>query len=263
MSVRLEMSGHVAIVSLAAVEQRNALSRPLVAALLDALEDARARSARALVLAGDGPAFCAGADINDLLAAGWMEATPTGPTPTDVFEVLDREPRVVVAAATGAVLGGGFELTLCCDLVIAGSDAMFGLPELGHGVIPNTAMALLGRLIGQRRALELVLTRRRVAAQEALALGLVTAVVPTASARDTAVALAQEIVSGAPPGAIAAAKRGLRHGVAVDWGEVRASLGRLPRREWTEGLGAFRARRRPDYEEFWREHAAAGPVSDL
>jgi len=247
----------VAVLTLAAPEQRNALSTAIVRALLDALATPTVRAARALVLAGDGPAFCAGADIRDLLGAGWMEPDPQGPTPMDLFEAIDRESRPVIAAATGLVLGGGFELSLCCDLVVAAEDASFSLPELAHGVMPNTGLFLLGHVVGQRRALEIVLTRRRLTAAEALSFGLVNAVAPPDGTRAAAVGLARKIVTGAPPSGIAAVKRGLRRGPdAVDWDQVRASLGWLDRAEWTEGLGAFTERRRPNYEDFWRKHAA-------
>ena len=255
--VRVSVEDGIAVLVLAMPTRRNALSAALVGACLDALGQPPVRAARALVLAGDGPAFCAGADIGDLLGAGWLTANPVGPTPMDLFEAIHRDPRPVIAAATGLVLGGGFELTLCCDLVVAAADAVFAFPEIAHGVMPNTGLLLLGSLIGPRRALELVLTRRRLAAAEAFAVGLASSVEPPEATRPAAIALARRIVTGAPPTAIAAAKRSMRHGSSdIDWAFVRASLAHLSPAEWQEGLHAFTQRRQPDYDPFWRNHAA-------
>lgn len=251
MPVGVEIRGQVAVVTLDDPDRRNALSRALVAGLTAALDEAERRGARAIVLAGRGKAFSAGADIRDLLEAGWMEGRAGEPNPVDVFERLAGCDRVTVAAVGGPALGGGFELTLACDLVVASREASFAAPEIGHGVVPNTALARLAPIIGTRRALELVLTGRKLSAEEAGALGLVNALVPNGGLIEAAVALAGEIVAAASPGAIAAAKESLRRHQATDWGEVRASLARIPPAEWREGLTAFIEKRRPDYERFW------------
>lgn len=252
MTVRFERRGTVGLITLAKPDRHNALAGDLVAGLLATLDRPEARQAAALVIAGDGPSFCAGADIGDLLDAGWMTPAPGGPTPMDLFERLDGHPRPTVAAVHGRALGGGFELTLCCDLVVAAADAVFALPELGLGVVPNTGLARLAQIAGPRHALDLVLTRRRIGAEEAAALGLVSRVVPSGSAVDAALELARAITDGAPPGAIATVKRAVRRAAPLDWPAVRAMLAEVPAGEWAEGLGAFRDRRRPDYSEFWR-----------
>lgn len=257
MTVRFERRGTVGLITLAKPDRHNALAADLVADLLATLDRPEARQAAALVIAGDGPSFCAGADIGDLLDAGWMTPAPSGtapvgPTPMDLFERLDGHPRPTVAAVHGRALGGGFELTLCCDLVVAAADAVFALPELGLGVVPNTGLARLAQIAGPRHALDLILTRRRIGAEEAAALGLVSRIVPPGSAVDAAVELARTITDGAPPGAIAAVKRAVRRAAPLDWEAVRSMLAELPPGEWAEGLGAFRDRRRPDYSEFWR-----------
>lgn len=257
MTVRFERRGTVGLITLAKPDRHNALAADLVADLLATLDRPEARQAAALVIAGDGPSFCAGADIGDLLDAGWMTpapsgTTPIGPTPMDLFERLDGHPRPTIAAVHGRALGGGFELSLCCDLVVAAADAVFALPELGLGVVPNTGLARLAQIAGPRHALDLILTRRRIGAEEAAALGLVSRVVPPGSAVDAAVELARAITDGAPPGAVATVKRAVRRAAPLDWTAVRTMLAELPPGEWAEGLGAFRDRRRPDYSEFWR-----------
>ncbi|KAA0578278.1 enoyl-CoA hydratase/isomerase family protein [Azospirillum sp. B21] len=252
MTVRFERCGTVGLITLAKPDRHNALATDLVADLLATLDRPDARQASALVIAGDGPSFCAGADIGDLLGAGWMTPTPLGPTPMDLFERLDGHPRPTIAAVHGRALGGGFELTLCCDLVVAAADAVFALPELGLGVVPNTGLARLAQIAGPRHALDLILTRRHIGAEEAAALGLVSRVVPPGGAVDGAVELARAITDGAPPGAISTVKRAVRRAAPLDWPAVRAMLAELPAGEWAEGLGAFGDRRRPDYSEFWR-----------
>ncbi|WP_372399495.1 enoyl-CoA hydratase/isomerase family protein [Azospirillum sp. HJ39] len=256
MAVRFERRGTVGLVTLSKPDRHNALAGDLVAALLDTLDRPDARQASALVIAGDGPSFCAGADIGDLLQAGWMGPAPSGPTPMDLFERLDGHPRPTVAAVHGRALGGGFELMLCCDLAVAAEDAAFALPELGLGVVPNTGLARLVQIAGPRHALDLILTRRRIGAAEAAALGLVSRVVPAAELVDRAVEFARAIIDGAPPGAIAAVKRAVRRAAPLDWAEVRGMLAEVPAGEWAEGLGAFRDRRPPDYSEFWRKSDA-------
>jgi enoyl-CoA hydratase/carnithine racemase len=250
MAARFEMQGSIGVATLSDVPKRNALSRAIVRGMFDAIEASRRHDARALVITGDGPTFCAGANIGDL-RDGWMEGSDPTTDPMRLFEALTQMPRVVVAAVNGPAVGGGFELTLSCDLVVAHRSAWFALPELGHGVIPNTALARLQQVVGMRRAFDLILTRRRIGADEALALGLVTEVVD-GDARERAIAVAEDIVTHAPPGAIAVAKAQMNQHARTDWARVRASLAEVPAAEWREGLDAFSERRAVDFEKFWR-----------
>lgn len=253
MLVTLERHGAVAVIVLDDAARRNALSTGLVSGVLDALVQSRRDGMRVVVFASRQPAFCAGADIREMLETGWLETGPRDPaappTPLDLFAALEAETRPVLAAVDGLALGGGVELLLCCDLVIATARASFALPEISLGVIPNTAMARLPGIVGPRAALDLILTRRRFDAAEAVRLGLVSQVVEQSDLLDKAVRLAEAIVTGAPPGAIAAVKRGLDRG--PDWPAITALLGTMRREEWTEGFSAFLEKRRPDYDRFW------------
>jgi len=207
---------------------------------------------RAIVIASTEKAFCAGADLKDILDTGWLTSVSTSPgiiTPLKLFEALQRDTRPIVAAVGGLALGGGVEMLLCCDLVVASSDASFAFPELGLGVIPNTALALLPAMIGRRAAADLILTRRRFPADEAYRLGLVGKIVPTAELLDRSISLAQGIVEQAPPTAIAAAKQALAR--PVDWDSIRGLLALMNEDEWNEGLGAFRNKKPASYERFW------------
>jgi enoyl-CoA hydratase/carnithine racemase len=257
------MDGDIGVLTLASPERRNALSSELVASALDILAGSEAAKARALVITGAGSAFCAGADIGDLLNAGWLGTTPKPPTPIELFEAIARDPRIFVGAVNGLAFGGGFELMLTCDLAVASQGALFCLPELEHGVIPNSGLARLPQLVGQRIAFEMIATGRKISAHEAAERGLVNLVVPPKLLLEAAIGLAKAIIRRAPPGALAAAKSGIRRHAPVDWDEIRTSLQRLPSAEWEEGLNAFLERRRPDYEPFWRDYAQRKTIQDV
>ena len=252
MPVLYSRDGDIAILTLNDLQRRNALSRASVTLLLELLERSRTEKARAIVIAASGPIFCAGANIDDL-KDGWMSGASDPTDPALLFRALAEETRPTIAAVQGGALGGGFELTLSCDLAVMGTESYFALPELGHGVIPNTALARLHRIVGTRRALELILTRRRLSAADALEWGLANRLVATADALSSAIELARSIVQSAPPGAISAAKRNLAHHSATDWARVLASPEDVPAAEWREGLRSFDERRKPSYDRFWQD----------
>lgn len=202
------------------------------------------------MIAAQGPVFCAGANIDDL-RSGWMEGSEPDSDPTRFFRILAEYDRLTLAAVQGLAAGGGFELCLACDLVVGGPAAAFVAPELGHGVVPPSALALLPQIVGRRRALDLILTRRRVGLAEALALGLVSRDAGESDVVDRAVELADEIVGAVPPGALGVAKRHLARHLPIDWHSVIASPAEVPPAEWREGLDAFAQKRRPSFESFW------------
>lgn len=253
--VLFELRGHTALLTLNDPDRRNALSRDIVRGFLHALDRSLEARARAIVVTAHGPSFCAGANIDDL-RDGWMEGKDPDEDPALLFKRLSLLDLPVIAAVQGPALGGGMELLLACDLAVASDTAWFAMPELGHGVMPNTAVALLPRTVGWRQAMDLVLTRRRVPAAEALALGLISRVVPSELVLEATVELARDIVGKAPPGALAAAKANLRAHAPVAWERVLASPMDVPRSEWQEGLDAFTERRAASFERFWVAAAA-------
>ena len=254
MACKFEREGLVGVLTLSVPDRRNALSEAIVDSAFDCLARPEAKEARAIVVTGEGSAFCAGADIKDLLQTGWLEATPKGRTPIDLFQALAEAPQIIIAAINGPAFGGGFELVLACDLAIASEEAVFSLPELNHGVMPNSALSLLRPIVGERVAFEMILSGRQVSAYEARERGIVNAVVPRRHALSAAIDRAREIVTRYPPGALRETKRSYRGHAPIDWTLIRQSLLDLPRKEWEEGLGAFLERRKPDYETFWRDH---------
>jgi enoyl-CoA hydratase len=250
MSVEIQIQGHVAVLLLDEPQRRNALSRALVSDLHRAMDEPAVRGARAIVFSSTGPFFSAGANIHDLLD-GWMVDVESDDHPVKFFERLSNDPRLVVAAVDGPALGGGFELMLSSDLAVASPDAWFCLPELEHGVIPNTALMRMQQIIGLRRALYYTTTGERVDSQMALHLGLVNQIAH--NARNAAILLAQKITSRVAPSALAVAKANAHHHAQNTWFKVRQSLLEVSESQWREGLSAFIEKRAPNYDIFWSD----------
>lgn len=157
----------------------NVLDREAIGELDRALEEAAGREeVRVLCLTGAGQAFCAGVSVEDHLP-GRVEETLSAFG--DAVKRILGLPFPAVAAVNGAALGGGCELTAACDLVVARDGAKLGQPEIRLGVFPPVAAALLPRLVGRQRALDLILTGRTLDAEEALRAGLVQHLLPAAS----------------------------------------------------------------------------------
>ena len=199
--VRLEVEAGIATVTLDRPEALNAISTELAASLAGTFEPlATRRDLRAVVLTGAGDrAFCAGADLKERSGFddhGWFEQREVF---RRGFGAVRRCPLPTVAAVVGFALGGGCELALACDLVVAADDATFGLPEVRLGLVPaGGGTQLLVRRVGRSAAKDLVLTGRQVGAAEAQRLGLVDRVVPRASVRQGARDLAAGIAANAP-----------------------------------------------------------------
>ena len=252
-TLRLDVGDGVAVLTLDRPDARNALAARTLLEIAEALQVVESdATVRALVLRGDGPAFCAGADLAEFAEMGdafaGREASLAG---QDVVNALAAMPIPTVAALHGATLGGGLELALACDLRVAAEDARLGLPETRLGLIPGYGgTQRLPRLIGEARALDLILTGRRVDAQEALAMGLVTRVAADASA--AALELAHGAAEGAPV-ALGLAKEALlrgRDGTLAQGLETEADLFALATtsEDAREGIAAFLEKRAPTFE---------------
>ncbi len=254
--IRLERSleGHdgVALVTIDRPEVRNALNMALLAELAETLEALdRDTSVRAVVLTGAGEAaFAAGADIAEL-----ADQTPERLRAEGHFAAWDRIATVgvpVIAAVRGYALGGGCELAMSCDLIVAGDDARFGQPEIRIGVMPGAGgTQRLTRAIGQARAMDLILTGRMFTADEALAAGLVSRVVPAAETASAAIELAT-VIAGMPPLAVRAAKAAVRSAAELPLAEgLRrerdAFFDLFATDDQREGMAAFMAKRTPSW----------------
>ena len=194
-AVRTEASGPVATVILARPERRNAVDRATADAVVEAFE-AFERDPEALVavLWGEGGNFCAGADLVAAAAGRPNRVEREGPGPMGPTRMVLTKP--VIAAVAGYAVAGGLELALWCDLRVAEEGATFGVYCRRWGVpLIDGGTVRLPRVVGAARALDMVLTGRPVSAQEALAWGLASRVVPAGRARGEAEALAAEIAS--------------------------------------------------------------------
>lgn len=184
MSATLEIAleGGVLVVTLNRPEKRNALNGAILDGLAEALARAELEPAvRVLAVRGAGKDFCAGADLQELLDSAdrpldenERDALRLG----EIFLAMRRLPKPVVAIVQGRALAGGAGLATACDLVLAADTATFGYPEVARGFVPAMVMTMLRRSVGEKRAFDLVGTGRLVNASEALAMGLVSRVVP-------------------------------------------------------------------------------------
>jgi enoyl-CoA hydratase len=193
-----EVRGRVALITIDRPEARNAIDPAVVAGLEAALDRFEANPELwAAVLAGRGTVFCAGADIGAIVAGRGAELL----TERGGFAGLVRRRRVkpLIAAVDGPALAGGCELALACDLVVASSRAMFGLPEVKRSLVASGGgLFRLPRAVGAKVALEIILTGDPISAERAHQVGLVNRLVEPGTAIDVAVALATRIAENAP-----------------------------------------------------------------
>ena len=233
-------------------EAHNALSTAMAREIADACARLGADPAvRVVVLtSASGKAFCVGADLKERNNYSDADLMRQRPVFRAAFGGVRDLPVPTIAAVHGFALGGGYELALSCDLIVADETAVVALPEVSVGVIPGGGgTQLLPRRVGYARAAELIFTARRVGATEALALGLVDRLVATGEARGAALELAAAIAANSPVG-VRNAKAALRRSLGIDLGTGldvedaawRATAFSGDRRE---GVAAFNEKRSP------------------
>jgi enoyl-CoA hydratase/carnithine racemase len=232
-------------------EARNALNlevRKLLAKYLAELgEDT---TTRAIVLTGNDKSFAAGADIKEMAEAGTIEMLQRGVH--KLWRAIAGCPKPVIAAVSGYALGGGCELAMTCDIIVAGESARFGQPEVNIGIIPGGGgTQRLTRAVGKYKAMKYILTGEQFSAKEALDMGLVSEVVPDPEVEGRAIDLARQIAV-LPPLAIQLAKEAVLAGMEAPLSSALAletkSLQILfSSQDQKEGMRAFIEKRRPKF----------------
>ncbi len=242
----------VGVLQLNRPKVRNALNSALMNELVQALEELdRDEAVRCMIVTGDERAFAAGADIKDMAQASAVQMLQR-----DWIAIWGRIRGVskpIIAAVSGFCLGGGCELAMSCDIIIASESAQFGQPEINIGVMPGAGgTQRLTRAVGKSKAMEMVLTGRPITAREAEARGLVSRVVPVESYLDEAKKLAQEIASKAPI-AVRMAKESVNkaYELPLEQGleyERRLFYFLFATEDQKEGMQSFVEKRKPEWK---------------
>jgi len=245
--------GMLGIITLNRPQAMNALSTKLVSELISALDEfEKDDGVRCLVVAGSERAFSAGADIHEMADKTAVQMTMTGHF-FPLWDRVGRYPKPIVGALSGYVLGGGLELAMTLDVLVASETTQLGQPEIDIGVMPGGGgTQRLTRAVGKAKAMEMILTGKRIGAEEAKTLGLVSRVVPKEAYLDEAKKVANEIASKSPV-AVRLAKMavnkafeiGLTQGIDFER-EVFYLL--FASEDKDEGMRAFLEKRKPEFK---------------
>jgi enoyl-CoA hydratase/carnithine racemase len=253
--VGLERRAHVAVVTLRRPQALNAITVSMADRLVETLRAlAEDSDVWVVVLSADGErAFCVGADLHERSTMTPEQLVARRASLRAMFAAVRELPQPSIAGVFGHTVGGGLELALSCDLIVAADDSTLGLPEALVGLVPaGGGTYLLSRAVGPVRARELIYTGRRVDAAEALALGLVSEVVPRAGLDEALSALAERIAESSPVStrlAKAALRRAAEAEESVALEAEEAALAESNRsRDAQEGVRAFAEKRRPEWQ---------------
>jgi enoyl-CoA hydratase len=247
-----ETRGRVGLITLNRPQAMNALNNHLMRELMDALESFDKNDAvGAMVITGNEKAFAAGADIKEMADKSIEQMMDRDHVA--VFGRIRTIRKPVIAAVSGWALGGGCEVALSCDMIVASESAKFGQPEINIGVIPGAGgTQRLIRAVGKVIAMEMILNDRRLTAQEAYQFGMVNRVVPVEGYREEALKLAEEIAGRAPLAVRAAKKiinqsfeRTLSDGLAA---EKQEFYNLFATEDQKEGMQAFLEKRKPEWK---------------
>lgn len=245
-------NGAVAVITLNRPEALNALSARMKEEMVALMQTLDAdRDVRAIVIIGHGKAFAAGADIKEMVDQTWLEALDSNFLGEWDCVAAARTP--VIAAVSGYALGGGCELAMACDFIIAADTAQFGQPEVRLGIIPGLGgTQRLTRLVGKAKAMDMCLTGRMMDAAEAERAGLVARVVPVAELERVALEVAQTIASYSRPAVMlakecvnAAMNTTLDQGMKIERRAFHSLFGTPDQRE---GMHAFIEKRTPNFD---------------
>ncbi len=252
-NILVETRGHVGLITLNRPKALNALSSPLMAELTEALDTFEADSnIHAMVLTGSEKAFAAGADIKEMQEKTWSEAYMEDFI-TAGWERLTRCRKPVIAAVAGFALGGGCEVAMMCDFIIAADSAKFGQPEVNLGIPPGAGgTQRLTRFVGKSKAMEMCLTGRFMDAEEAERAGLVSRVVPAGELLDEAFKTADAIAAKSMAANMIikesvnrAYETTLSEGIRFERRMFHSCFGSQHQKE---GMAAFSEKRKPEFD---------------
>ena len=245
-------SGDIVVLKINRPQVRNALNLDVRTRLADEVARAGAdETVRCIVITGSDTVFAAGADIGEMADAGPVEVMSRNVQ--KYWRVLTECPKPLLAAVEGFALGGGLELALCADIIIAGEGAKLGLPEVKVGILPGGGgTQKLARLVGRQRAMLLIMTGRMFGAAEALSMGVVSEVAPAGQALARTLDVAREIAA-MPPISIMQIKEIVNAGLNAPLEtalmlERKAFQLQFATRDQKEGMQAFLAKRKPNFE---------------
>lgn len=248
-----EKDGSIAIVTLNRPEALNALNGTVMTELTEALGIFEADDdVGCIIVTGSEKAFAAGADIKEMAEKDYMDVFKEDFI-TANWEAASRTRKPVIAAVSGYALGGGCELAMMCDFILAGDNAKFGQPEISIGTMPGAGgTQRMARFIGKSKAMEMCLTGRMMDAEEAERCGLVSRIVPTKELRDEAVKVAKQIAGFSRPATMLtkesvnrAFETTLSEGVRF---ERRVFHSTFATQDQKEGMAAFIEKRKPSFK---------------
>lgn len=231
----------------------NAICEDLIDDMTDILNKVEQERPRILIIKGEGKAFVGGADISEMKDMSPKEAYEFSRRGQELFERIRNLPFPVIAAVNGYAFGGGLELAMSCDLIIASKDVKLGQPEVGLGVIPGFGgTQRLSRMIGPNLAKELIFTGKRITAEEAMRIGLVNQVVDGEDLLRSCKEIANNIIGNAPL-ALLHAKRAVNEGMDKDISEglkIEAKYFKkcFETEDQDEGMDAFLNKRKPEFK---------------
>jgi enoyl-CoA hydratase len=243
----------IAIIKLNRPEAMNALNSKMVSELVDALTELeKDDEVRCLIITGDERAFSAGADIKEMVGLSTVDLVKTRHF-FPLWDKIGHYPKPIIAALSGYVLGGGLELAMSCDILIAAEGTRLGQPEINIGVIPGGGgTQRLTRIVGKHKAMEMVLTGNMITAEEAKGYGLINKVVPKEVYLDEAKKMAMEIASKGPI-AIRLAKEAVlkAYETSLNEGldfERKHFFMLFSTEDMKEGMNAFIEKRKPNFK---------------
>jgi len=251
--IKFQLDDGIGFITLNRPEKRNALSKNLMAEMIDLLKSIKTdRQVRVVILRAEGPAFSSGHDLSEMLEGDAVFYREVFDACTEMMEAIRALPQPVIAQVQGMATAAGCQLVASCDLAVASREARFATPGVRIGLFCHTPQVPLSRAVGQKKALEMLLTGRPISAEEAERLGLVNKVVPAERLAEETLTLAKDIAQASPL-TLALGKKSFyrqieldEHG-AYDYAKEMMALNALTE-DAREGISAFLNKRTPQWK---------------